>query len=165
LDVGDFHVDDRILEIRGTKFFKSRHLPLSGSVCAALCSYLDLRKQAGGPINPAAPLLWHSERVARYSYGMARTLLIPILRRAGLKPLPGRVGARIHDLRHAFVVNRMLAWYRDGINPQSRLPYLATYLAIKTSTRHSYISPLPKNYSKRPVKGSACVALGFYDLR
>jgi integrase/recombinase XerD len=25
----------------------------------------------------------------------------------------------------------MLAWYRDGINPQSRLPYLATYLDHK----------------------------------
>lgn len=131
LDVGDFHVDDRILEIRRTKFFKSRHLPLSGSVCAAVRSYLDLRKQAGAPINPAAPLLWHSERTARYSYGMARNLLIPIFRRAGLKPLCGRVGARIHDLRHAFVVNRMLAWYREGINPQSRLPYLATYLGHK----------------------------------
>jgi integrase/recombinase XerD len=28
-------------------------------------------------------------------------------------------------------VNRMLAWYREGINPQSRLPYLATYLGHK----------------------------------
>jgi hypothetical protein len=25
----------------------------------------------------------------------------------------------------------MLAWYREGINPQSRLPYLATYLGHK----------------------------------
>jgi integrase/recombinase XerD len=25
----------------------------------------------------------------------------------------------------------MLAWYRDGINPQSRLQYLATYLGHK----------------------------------
>jgi integrase len=25
----------------------------------------------------------------------------------------------------------MEAWYRDGINPQSRLPYLATYLGHK----------------------------------
>jgi len=25
----------------------------------------------------------------------------------------------------------MLAWYRQGINPQSRLPYLATYLGHK----------------------------------
>jgi hypothetical protein len=25
----------------------------------------------------------------------------------------------------------MLAWYGEGINPQSRLPYLATYLGYK----------------------------------
>jgi integrase/recombinase XerD len=29
------------------------------------------------------------------------------------------------------VCNRMQAWYREGINPQSRLPYLATYLGHK----------------------------------
>src|SRR3546814_6259668 len=31
-------------------------------------------------------------------------------------------------LRHAMVVNRILEWYRTGINPQERLPFLATYL-------------------------------------
>jgi integrase/recombinase XerD len=41
------------------------------------------------------------------------------------------MGPRVHDLRHAFVTSRMLAWYRQGINPQSRLPYLATYLGHK----------------------------------
>jgi integrase len=29
------------------------------------------------------------------------------------------------------VCNRMQAWYQEGINPQSRLPYLATYLGHK----------------------------------
>ena len=28
----------------------------------------------------------------------------------------------------------MLAWYREGVNPQSRLPYLATYLGHKDIT-------------------------------
>src|SRR3989475_10559579 len=42
-----------------------------------------------------------------------------------------RTGPRFHDLRHTFVVHRMLAWYRAGINPQERLPYLATYLGHK----------------------------------
>ena len=32
---------------------------------------------------------------------------------------------------HSMVVNRMLTWYREGINPQARLPYLATYLGHK----------------------------------
>src|SRR5437763_4411581 len=61
----------------------------------------------------------------------AGILLVRVLRRAGLKPVTGRRGPRIHDLRHAFVANRMLAWYREGVNPQSRLPYLATYLGHK----------------------------------
>ena len=26
------------------------------------------------------------------------------------------------------VVNRILDWYREGVNPQDRLPFLATYL-------------------------------------
>jgi integrase/recombinase XerD len=34
----------------------------------------------------------------------------------------------LHDLRHSMVVNRILEWYRTGINPQDRLPFLATYL-------------------------------------
>jgi len=36
LNVGDFDPDDRTIEIRCSKFFKSRRLPLSGSVDAAL---------------------------------------------------------------------------------------------------------------------------------
>jgi len=67
----------------------------------------------------------------RYSRDRAGKLLVRVLRRAKLKPAPGRVGPRVHDLRHAFVAGRMLAWYREGINPQSRLPYLATYLGHK----------------------------------
>jgi integrase/recombinase XerD len=30
--------------------------------------------------------------------------------------------------RHTFVVNRIIEWYQSGINPQDRLPFLATYL-------------------------------------
>jgi integrase len=47
LNVGDFEIGDRVIEIRGTKFFKSRRLPLSDSVVAALQSYLRARKEAG----------------------------------------------------------------------------------------------------------------------
>jgi integrase len=62
---------------------------------------------------------------------MAGKLLIRVFRRAGIKPEKGKVGPRIHDLRHTFVCHRMLAWYREGVNPQSRLPFLATYLGHK----------------------------------
>jgi integrase/recombinase XerD len=131
LNVGDFDIGDRVIEVRGTKFFKSRRLPLSDSVVATLQSYLSARKEAGASMAPDAALFWHQHAGGRYSRDRAGKLLVRVLRRAKLKPVPGRVGPRVHDLRHAFVASRMLAWYREGINPQSRLPYLATYLGHK----------------------------------
>jgi integrase len=128
LNVSDFDVDNGTIEIRLSKFFKSRRLPLSGSVVAAVRSYLDVRNQAGAPTSPDAALFWHMQAAGRYSIVRAGSMLTGVLRRAKLKPAPGRAGPRIHDLRHAFVVNRMLTWYREGINPQAHLPYLATYL-------------------------------------
>ena len=59
---------------------------------------------------------------------MITWVLSDVIRRAGLKPLRGKAGPRVHDLRHSMVVNRILEWYRTGINPQERLPFLATYL-------------------------------------
>lgn len=131
LDLCDVHLDEGEIAIRETKFFKSRTLPLANSVLAALREYLEARRQAGAPQEGTSGLFWHGQRAGRYSYVMTEKLLVRVLRRAVLKPEQGRVGPRIHDLRHSFVVNRMLQWYREGINPQARLPYLATYLGHK----------------------------------
>ena len=35
---------------------------------------------------------------------------------------------RIHDFRHTFAVNRIVSWQKQGIDVQSHLPFLATYL-------------------------------------
>jgi len=131
LNVGDIHLGDETIDIRDSKFFKSRRLPLAPSVMAALRDYLHARKLAGAPDASSSGLFWHQRASGRYSHVMTGKLLVRVLRLSGLKPAQGRAGPRIHDLRHAFVVNRMLAWYRQGANPQSRLPYLATYLGHK----------------------------------
>jgi integrase len=80
----------------------------------------------GASESPDAPLFWHTK--GPYHYVTAGALLALVIRRAGLKRERGRVGPRIHDIRHAFVVHRMVHWYREGINPENHLPYLATYL-------------------------------------
>ena len=131
LRVGDVNLRDQTLEISETKFFKSRRLPLAPSVIAALRDYLDARRQAGAPTQASAGLFWHQHPAGQYSYAAASDLLTNVIRQAGFKPERGRVGPRCHDLRHSFVANRMLAWYREGVNPQSQLPYLATYLGHK----------------------------------
>jgi site-specific recombinase XerD len=131
LDLDDVHLEAGEIAIRESKFFKSRTLPLSDSVMAALREYLDARRRAGASQEGSSGLFWSEQGAARYARKTIQSLLVSVLRRAGLKPEKGRVGPRIHDLRHAFVANRMLEWYRDGINPQARLPYLATYLGHK----------------------------------
>ena len=60
-------------------------------------------------MSPDSALFWHQQAAGRYSRVRAGSMLTAVLRRAELKPKPGRVGPRIHDLRHAFVVNRMLS--------------------------------------------------------
>jgi integrase/recombinase XerD len=128
LNLDDVDLQAGTITIRETKFFKSRILPLAATVVAALGDYIEARRRAGAPQDPASGLFWHDQGDARYTSQSIASALTDILRRAGLKPLRGKVGPRIHDLRHSMVVNCITAWYRAGINPQQRLPYLATYL-------------------------------------
>jgi len=128
LNLGDVDLQSGTITIRETKFFKSRILPLTNSVLSALREYLDARHAAKAPQSPESALFWHDWGNARYTpQGMA-WCLVDILRRAGMKPPKGKTGPRIHDLRHSMVVNRLLEWYRSGVNPQEKLPFLATYL-------------------------------------
>lgn len=132
LNVGDVLLADACLEIRNTKFFKSRRIALSDSAFKELQKYLCARRHAGAPEQPESPLFWHERNSGRYSLVRAEKMLVAVLRRSGLKPDRGRKGPRIHDMRHALVVNRMLAWYREGVDPGPRLPYLVTYLGHKS---------------------------------
>jgi len=126
LKLGDLDLAGDCIEVRDTKFFKSRRLPLSATAMAALRDYLKARLKSGAPNDSDASLFWHAK--GGYRYVTAGAHLRRLIRVAGLKTTTGRTGPRVHDLRHAFVVHRMTMWYEQGINPQSRLPYLAAYL-------------------------------------
>jgi len=131
LTLSDLDLEGGLLEIRETKFFKSRRLPLAPGAISVLCAYLDTRAATGAPIMPDAPMWWTPLRRRGYSYSMTEKLLVRVIRRAGLKPARGKRGPRVHDLRHTFLAHRMTQWYRDGVDPQTRLPHLATYLGHK----------------------------------
>jgi integrase len=128
LRMGDLLLDDGEIEIRHSKFFKSRRVTLSTSAREALKTYLAVRVRSGAPTSPDSGVFWSTVRRKEYAYGTARQMLTMTLRAASLKPGIGLKGPRIHDLRHSFAVNRLLDWYRSGINPQSQLPHLATYM-------------------------------------
>ena len=128
LNLADVDLQVGTITIRETKFFKSRILPLADSTRSAIGKYLEARRKAKAPQSPDSGLFWHDQGNTRYTSHSIAWGLVDILRRAGIKPSKGKTGPRIHDLRHSFVVNRILQWYRAGINPQDKLPFLATYM-------------------------------------
>jgi integrase/recombinase XerD len=128
LDLGDIDLQSGTIMVRETKFYKARILPLSDSVMTELRAYLDARRRAGAPQDPQSGLFWQDHFNDRYAPVVVSTMITNVMRRAGFKPPSGRTGPRVHDLRHSMVVNRILQWYRSGINPQDRLHFLATYM-------------------------------------
>lgn len=67
----------------------------------------------------------------------------PIWLRLHPKP-PHGPGPRIHDIRHAFAVERVRQWYREGKDVQSLLPRLVTYLGHRgLESTQLYLSVTP----------------------
>jgi len=169
LKLGDVDVRDGTIEIRETKFFKRRRLPVAPGVMAAIKHYMWLREQAAAPMNPDSPLFWSPQRNRGYTVGGMRLVLTDVLRRAGVKPPRGAVGPRIHDMRHTMVGHRMRDWYKSGIDPQSRLPYLATYLGhkdIRSTLVYLNITPeLLQAAGERFRKNGAAAVRAAEDVR
>jgi integrase len=133
LTLADVDLKRGVLLIRKTKFKKTRLVPLSPSAAAQLRVYLRQRCLAGMSTATAAPLFVNL-RGRRYGEAGFTTLFLEIIRQLGLRKPPGQRGPRIHDFRHSFAVNRLLAWYREGANLAAKLPVLSTYLGHSTLT-------------------------------
>jgi len=56
-----------------------------------------------------------------------------------------RYQPRLHDLRHAFSIHRLVTWYRQGADVQRLLPQLATYLGhVHIAATQRYLTMTPE---------------------
>ena len=94
-----------------------------------LSKWLDARRKAGFTITPQTPVFEREDGRPDnlWNAGMRFNTLF---RQCGLKPErgSGRVGLRVHDLRHTFAVHRLQRWYHAGQDPNPLLPWLSAYL-------------------------------------
>jgi len=147
LNEADVDREARLLTIRQSKFFKTPWVPISTQLGRVLAHYrahhprraadrgrLFFRSVTGEPVRRSA-----AERAFR-----------TLRRAAGVQRSDGaRYQPRLHDLRHAFAVHRLLAGYRQGTDVQRLLPALATYLghvdvaATQRSYRDTFVLLLP----------------------
>lgn len=163
LRLKDIDLVNNQLEIIRSKFNKSRFVPFSPSVRETLERYIAQSRAAGAPSAAESPIWWSPRNRAGYGSHYLGALIRAAFTSAGLKPNKGAVGPRPHDLRHTFVAHRMMQWYREGVDVQSRLPYLATYLGHRDiSSTLVYItltSELMQTASerfRRSVTSAAC---------
>jgi integrase len=144
---GDVDLHAGMLTVRRTKFAKSRQVQLHPSTMQALLCYRRLRsvyveRDADTPffIGTRGKRLGHAlglhqiERV----FATLRDQLGWINRGAHHAP-------RVHDLRHSFVVRRVMLWHKQGINVDQAMLSLSTYVghAMVTNT-YWYLSAVPE---------------------
>ena len=136
-----------MLTIQRTKFAKSRQVPLHPSTVEALRRYRRLRDPlleftddtpffVGSRGRRRGHQL--STRQVDRMFAQLRTQLAWPNRGAHSTP-------RVHDLRHTFVVRRMLAWHAEGIDIDQAMLALSTYVGhAMVSNTYWYLTAVPE---------------------
>ena len=138
----DVVLDQGVLRITGTKFGKSRLVPIHASTKEALANYAGERDRTFGR---ELPFYFVSDRGTRLVGSSIRRTFYKLSRRIGLRGPKASHGPRIHDLRHRFAVATLINWYRSEIDIESRLPVLSTYLGhVRVADTYWYLSTCPE---------------------
>jgi integrase/recombinase XerD len=144
LNLQDVDLVERVITVRGAKFFKTRLVPIGPKLADELNAHIERRSKLPMPHGKASPLF--ASRGARgWSYPRVITMFQHVRRAAGIERPIGEPGPpRLHDLRHTSAVHRVVAWYRSGKDVQRLLPQLATYLGhldIRSTQRYLQMTP------------------------
>jgi len=141
---GDVDIADSMLTIRGTKFFKSRLVPISSQLTEVLRAYVVERAREHHPVTADGYFFATARRISlqdqlvRHHFNKLRKRL-EIRRTDGAFHQP-----RLHDLRHTFARHRLLAGYHDKEDLQPLLVGLSTYLGhsdLKHTQRYLTLAP------------------------
>ena len=136
-----------MLTIRRTKFAKSRQVPLHSSTVEALNHYRWLRS-FHIEVEVETPF-FVSTRGKRRGYApslrQVHRVFIGLRDQLGWNNRGAHGGPRIHDLRHAFVVRRVMLWHTQGKDVDQAMLALSTYVghAMVTNT-YWYLTGVPE---------------------
>ena len=119
-----------MLTIRQTKFAKSRLLPVHPTTVAALEKYRKARARHVAPVADMPFLISSRGRRLGLPLGdrQAHRVFNALRDRLGWVNRGGHAAIRLHDLRHTFVVRRLMRWHVDGTDIDQMMLALSTYM-------------------------------------
>ena len=149
-----------MLSVRRTKFAKSRQVPLHPSAVQALRRYRRMRNRYVEVTDETSFFVGTRGKRLGHSLGLRQVQRVFI----GLRDQLGWVnrgahdGPRIHDLRHAFVVRRVMLWHAQGVDVDQAMLALSTYVghAMVTNT-YWYLTGVPQLMAVAAAKFESCM--------
>lgn len=144
LNRGDVALDQSLVTVHTTKFYKSRLVPICAALTGTLKKYL---KRAAARCSGTEPSPLLTTRLGtRLKTATVNGIFRRVCRKAGIhRSDGGRYQPRLHDLRHAFAVHRLMQWYHAGADVQVLLPHLSVYLGhVSLASTQVYLSMTPE---------------------
>jgi integrase len=121
-------MDNSVITISHSKFYQSRLVPFNQQLKKFIQEYIEWKMKRKHSLNYNAPLFMGKNNHP-FSIHAMRRIFKTIRVTAGVNRNDGATyQPRIHDLRHAFAVNRLTSWYQQNLNVQQLLPILSIYL-------------------------------------
>ena len=143
LDRADADLDRGVLLVHGTKFGKSRLVPLHPTTVEQLADY-QRRRENLCP-RPTTEAFFLSGAGTRLNHTNASKTFNRLLKAAGVTAPPGAAKPRLYDLRHSFAVTTLVNWYDAEADVAHRLPALSTYLGhVSPATTYWYLHACPQ---------------------
>lgn len=136
----DLDMGRRLLAIRQTKFYKNRLVPFGPQLATLLTTYMEARAPYRGCLTNESPLFSFVQNrpINPCTISLTFHSLVPQL---NLDIREGVAMPRLHDLRHSFAVGTLLRWYRAGVDPNSRLLQLSTFMGhVSPVTTAEYLT-------------------------
>jgi integrase len=136
-----------MLTVRRTKFAKSRQVPLHPSAVQALLRYRRMRNRYVEVTDETPFFVGTRGKRLGHSLSLRQVhrVFIGLRDQLGWVNRSAHAGPRIHDLRHAFVVRRVMLWHAQGVDVDQGMLALSTYVghAMVTNT-YWYLTGVPQ---------------------
>jgi integrase len=143
----DVDLHSSMLTVRCTKFRKSRHVALHPSTTAALRRYRR-RRDLQITRNESTPFFvgTRGRRLGTaLGYRQVHRVFNQLREPLGWVNRGAHAQIRIHDLRHSFIVARVLRWHAEGVDIDQAMLALSTYVGHATVTNtYWYLTGVPE---------------------